>query len=1186
MSSGFVHLHVHTEYSLLDGACRIGPLVARAGELQMPALAITDHGAMYGVIEFYQACLAAGIKPLVGCEVYCARRTRFDREPDADRNLGHLLLLAKDYVGYQNLMRLVSAAHLDGFYYKPRVDTELLAQYREGLLALGACQQSFMGQCFCNDDPERARQHAEGLVDIFGRENVYLEIMDHGYASQRTANAGAIALSRELGLPLVATNDVHYTLQEDADAHDVLLCIQTNSVRSDPSRLRFEGEEFYLKSEEQMRRVFPEQAEALANTLEVAERCNLEIPLGQLLLPQFPIPEGFTLQSYLRHGCESQLEARYGADQEPARRRLEYELGVIEQCGYSGYFLIVGDFIREAKRRDIFVGPGRGSATGSIVAYLLGISEIDPLRHGLIFERMLNPERQSPPDIDLDFPDLRREEIIDYVKGKYGRDRVAQVITFNTMQAKAAIRDAGRALGVDLAKVDEIAKLQPADKTIAEALRADPDLKAKVGADAEVKTLLETAIKLEGMVRHAGVHAAAVVISHGPLTDHVPLRGEKDGTVVTQYAMGPVVDVGLVKMDFLGLKTLTVIENTVRTVERSRGRKVDVLHLPLDDKKTYELLSRADTGAVFQLESEGMRQILRELKPSSFDHIVPLVALYRPGPMASSGDFVAGRHGRAVQYPHPALEPVLRDTYGVILYQEQVMRVATDLAGFSMPQAEIIMRAMAKKQEAKMQQMKPLFLEGCVANGVSEVVAADIFTRMETFSRYGFNKSHSAAYALIAYWTAYLKANYPAEFLAAQLTTVIGQSAEIAKYVTECRRGGLRVRPPEVNASFVDFTVHEGEVVFGLAAIKGVGQGGAGEMERERQESGPYRDLWDFCRRVACRGVAKATVKTLIEAGAMEGFGHRAQLLATLDLAYSAGQQRELDRAVGQSSLFESAPEEQAVAETLPDLPPLPDEEVLALEKDLLGLYLSNHPLVKNEEKLERCISARLEDLADLAEGTEVVVGGLVQEVKPYTTKGGEKMAFVTLESLAGQAEVTVFPRIWDQARSVVVKGALVVMDAKVDRGSRRRSNGGGSRGTNGGSEEETVKLLCDAVRLLDKARKVSEKRLQAAEEGRRKQEQIAATPPAPEYQPPRVHLELDALSADRQILERLKELLQGRRGAQPVVVHLSDHKSTRRVLLGPDYRVRCDGELPTDLRGLGCIAVWEDEPELTPSPP
>ncbi len=1173
MPANFAHLHVHTEYSLLDGACRIEQLAARAAELQMPALALTDHGAMYGAIEFYQACTQVGVKPIIGCEVYVAARTRLDRDGTLDRNMGHLVLLAKDYEGYQNLMRLVSAANLEGFYYKPRVDTELLARYSRGLIALTACQAGWCGQRICNEDLAGARQYVEGLVDVFGADNVYLEIMDHNYADEKKVVAGKVQISADLGIPLVATNDVHYTAREDADAHDVLLCIQTGAFRDDPDRLRFETDEFYLKSEEEMLQVFPEQAAAVHRTVEVAERCNLELEFGNLMLPSFPMPEGHTVDTYLRELCEEKLPERYPGRVEEARQRLDYELGVISHCKYSGYFLIVGDFIREAKERGIFVGPGRGSATGSIVTYLLGISEIDPLHYNLIFERMLNPERASPPDIDLDFPDERREEIIDYVKEKYGRDHVAQVITFNTMQAKAAIRDSGRVLRMEQATIDEVAKLQPGDMSIAEALAGDADMKARAESDPEVMTLLETAMKLEGITRHAGVHAAAVVISDGPLTDYVPLRGEKDGTVTTQYSMNPVVDVGLVKMDFLGLKTLTIIENAVKAVQRSRGITVDMLHIALDDPKTFELLSRADTGAVFQLESEGMRQILRELKPSEFGHIVPLVALYRPGPMASAPEFIAGRHGTPPHYLHPKLEPILGDTYGVILYQEQVMRVASDVAGFSMPQAEIIMRAMAKKQHEKMMKMKPLFIQGCVDNGVPEKTAHEIFDRMETFSRYGFNKSHSSAYALVAYWTAYLKANYPAEFLAAQLTTVIGQSSDIAKYVTECRRSHITVRPPGVNESYAEFTVTDGEVVFGLAAIRGFGYGGAHEIVHEREENGPYTGLFDFCRRVAPRGVAKSNVKTLIEAGAFEAFGHRAQLLAALDGAFSAGQKCGADKAVGNMSLFDDAADDQdaCVAEDLPDVPELPEEAVLDLEKDLLGLYLSNHPLVKNEDKLARCTTTDIAELAELADGTAVVIGGMVQEVKPYTTKNGDKMAFATIESLSSEVEVTIFPRVWETVKEVMVKDALIVMQAKVDR-QGGRGNGG---------EDENVKLLCDKVCPLEDARKVSDKKLAKVDEGRQKQKEADEAPPPPEIRLPSVHIELDALAVRPEVLSRLREVLQSIPGAQGCVLHVSDRSCCRRVDLGAGYRVMWNGDLPTRVRAIpGLMSVWEEHPD------
>jgi len=1171
MPANFAHLHVHTEYSLLDGACRITELVERAAQMEMPALAITDHGVMYGAIEFYKACQDAGIKPIIGCEVYCAPRTRFDREP-CDRQTGHLVLLAKDHAGYQNLMRLVTDANLEGFYYRPRVDTELLAKYSEGLIALTACLQSFPAQCILREDMQAAVQHVEALVDIFGRDNVYLEIMDHDYPDEKLMVEGMVTLSQQTGLPLVATNDVHYTRREDADAHDTLLCIQTNSLKDDADRMRFDTEEFYLKSEEEMLQALPGHAQAIHRTVQIAERCDVQITLDNLMLPHFPIPEGHTVDTYLRQLCEERIPQRYQEGLAEVRRRLDYELDVIKTCDYSGYFLIVGDFIWEAKRRGIFVGPGRGSATGSIVTYLLGISEIDPLEQGLIFERMLNPERASPPDIDLDFPDQAREEIIEYVKDKYGHDHVAQVITFNTMQAKAAIRDCGRVLGIDLAKVDEVAKLQPGDQTISDAMATEPDIAAKAKEDSEVKQLLETAMKIEGITRHAGVHAAAVVIADGPLTDYTPLRGERDGTITTQYSMDPCVDVGIVKMDFLGLKTLSIIENTVRTVERSQGVTIDVLSIPRANQKAYELLSRGDTGAVFQLESEGMRQILRDLKPECFEHLVPLVALYRPGPMDSAPEFIAGRHGAAIQYADPRLEPILSETYGVILYQEQVMRIATDLARFSMPQAEIIMRAMAKKDKDKMDSMKPLFLKGCVENGIPEHTTLEIFARMETFSRYGFNKSHSAAYALIAYWTAYLKANYPAEFLAAQLTTVIGQSADIAKYVTECRRSGLKVLAPDVDLSFADFSVSDGQVVFGLAAIKGVGVAPATAVVDERIENGPYRDLWDFCLRVACRGVSKSTCKTLTESGALGRFGHRAQLLAALDQAYGAGQKSEADRAVGQTSLFDDAMEDSGGAEQLPDLPDLPDEHILELEKDLLGLYLSNHPLVKNEDRLERCTTARLEELDQYAEGTEVLVGGMISELKPYITKNGDKMAFLTLESLAAETEVTVFPRVWERTKEILTPDALVVMDAKIDRQGPRGANG------NGGGEQETVKLLCEGARPLAKARKASDRKREAAQQGMAKQVEVASAPPPPVYMAPRLHIELDAACASPQNLELLREVLLANPGQQEVILHLAGRGCSRCVQLGPRFRIDFGANVPAQMRAVpGVMQMWPD---------
>ncbi|NLO72931.1 MAG: DNA polymerase III subunit alpha [candidate division WS1 bacterium] len=1006
MPAPFAHLHLHTEYSLLDGACRIADLATRAAELEIPALAITDHGVMYGAIDFYKACEKAGVKPILGCEVYVAARSRHDREPQ-DRTSTHLTLLAENPQGYRNLLRLVSQAHLEGFYYKPRVDFELLNDCREGLIGMSACLQGAVAQAILEQGEQAAEREAARLRELFGAGNFYLELMDHRLPQQPRVNTAVRELSERLRIPVVATNDAHYLNREDAEAHDILLCIQTQANLSDPTRMRFGSEEFYLKSSSEMAALFPDCPEALANTLEVADRCTVKLQLGKLMLPHFEVPAGYDLGGYLRHLCEEQLPVRYGTPvPREAIERLDYELQIIEQTNYSGYFLIVADFVQEAKRRGMLLGPGRGSATGSIVSYLLGIIDVDPLRYNLIFERLLNPERVSPPDIDMDFPDDRRKEILEYVTEKYGREQVAQVGTFNTLGARAAIRDVGRVLGVPLELVDRVAKLIPGVKTtIAQALEQVPDLQALARENPQVARVLDLARRLEGVARHASVHAAAVVISDRPLTEYVPLRGDKDGVVCTQYAMDPVVDVGLVKMDFLGLKTLTVISRTLESIQRNHRVAIDLDHLPLDDHKTYELLSRGDTVAVFQLESEGMRALLRDLQPAKFEHIIAAVALYRPGPMQHAPTFCAGRHGATVEYLDPRLRPILEETYGVILYQEQVMQIAQVMADFPMTQAEVIMRAMGKKDAEKMARLKPQFIEGCVAGGLERSIAEELFHRMETFSNYGFNKSHAAGYGLIAYWTAYLKANYPAEFLAAHLSTVMDRSEEVAVAVADARRLGLRVLPPSINRSEATFDVFEGQITFGLGAIKNFGVQSAEAIVAERGANGPFQGIGDFCRRLPADKVTKAGVRLLVEAGAFDEFGERNALLTVCEQAASAGQRHQLDQAVGRISLFgpiEEEPSDQALAEpTLPSVPPLSEQEKLQMERQVLGLYVSAHPLEKNEDVIRRHTTARLEDLPEFPHRAPVAVAGLVQESRRHVTKNGALMMYATLVRVA-----------------------------------------------------------------------------------------------------------------------------------------------------------------------------------------
>lgn len=1157
----FVHLHVHTEYSLLDGACRINDVVRGAVEFGMPALALTDHGALYGAIDFYKACRDAGLKPIIGCEVYVARRTMADRDSVRDSKPYHLVLLAEDETGYRNLIKVVSEAHLHGFYQKPRVDFELLHRHRKGLLGLTACLQGQVPQLLLEGQMEAAAQKVGEYAELFGPGRLYLELMDHGMEQEAQINPLMLELSKRTGVPVVATNDVHYVSQHDSFAHDVLLCIQTNSTLDAPDRLRFPTDQFYLRSPEEMHALFAHVPEALDATLEIAERCNLELEIGTLRLPQFDVPEGHTLASYLRHLCEENIPLRYGERRPDVIERLNYELEIIEKCNYSGYFLIVADFIREAKRRGILVGPGRGSATGSIVCYLTGITEIDPLKYGLIFERMLNPERASPPDIDLDFPDDRREEIIEYVRTRYGPDRVSQVVTFNTLGARAAVRDAGRAMGLSQELIDRTAKTIPFGMTIAEAKTDSLALAALIEENPTVSRLIDTAQRIEGLTRHVGVHAAAVVISTSPLTDIVPLQRSGDSTT-TQYSMEPVVDVGLVKMDFLGLATLTIIQRTIDHVRENHGVDINVHALPLDDPATYDLLSRGDTYAVFQLESEGMRRLLRQFQPRTFEHLISLLALYRPGPMQEADTYCARRHGRQpVEYLHPTLEPVLSETFGVLLYQEQVMRTATDLAGFTMPQAEIIMRAMAKKQEAKMQQMKPQFLDGCVARGVDRQIAERIFERMEKFSRYGFNKSHSTGYALVAYWTAYLKAHYRAEFLAAQLSTIMDDSSEVAKYVTDCRRAGIEVLPPDVNRSDVSFRVVDGAVLWGLAAIKNVGAKTAQGIVEERAARGPFKGLYDFCRRIPSGIVSRSTLEILIRAGAFDCFGERNALLRAVRSAMAAGAKYQQDSAVGQKALFDlggGEREQAAPAERLPAVEPMSEQEMRDNEKEFLGLFVTNHPLLKHAHEIEQKTTVQLEELSNLADGQGVVVAGLVGEMRPILTKRGEEMTVLQLHGAAAEVSVTVFPRVYAKCREALVPDAIVVVQGKVD----RRAD----------DQEAQLKLVASSIKPLEEARKPSKRLREAIEDSRA----VAQERTQPEWLcidvPYEVCEDREELKA---CLEQLRILLQRHPGRTRIVLKLCEPDGPCHVLLPDRYAVDPSQELTDSLSrliGRGCV--------------
>lgn len=1075
----FVHLHVHTEYSLLDGAARIKEVVRRAKELGMPALAVTDHGAMYGVVDFYRTCKAEGIKPLLGCEVYVAPRTMADRTPRVDDNLHHLVLLAENETGYRNLMELVSRGFTEGFYYKPRVDRLLLSRLNRGLIALSACTAGEVAAHLLEGEFEKARQTAGTYREIFGQDNFFLELQDHGLEEQRRINPGLIALSKELGIPTVATNDIHYVNQDDASIQDILLCIQTGKTINDPNRLRFHSNQLYLKTAAEMAAIFREVPEALTRTLEIAERCEVALTFGRYHLPAYPVPQGHSPASYLRELCYTGLRERYGDPTQEQVDRLEFELRVIEEMGYPSYFLIVWDLIRFARENGVLVGPGRGSAAGSIVAYCLGVTSIDPLKYGLLFERFLNPERVSLPDIDTDFCYELRGKVIDYVFEHYGADRVAQIATFGTLAARAAIRDVGRTLGLPYGDVDRVARLVPGEPgmTVAKALEASPDLRELSESDPSVKRLLDIAMRLEGIPRHASTHAAGIVIAPEPLTHFLPLHRIADGTVATQFAKEAVEDLGLLKMDLLGLRTLTVIGDTLKLVKERFNVEIDLDRLPLDDPATYKLLCLGETAGVFQLESSGMRSLLRELKPSVFEDLIALVALYRPGPLGSGmvEDFIRRKHGETkVVYPHPSLEPILKDTYGVILYQEQVMQIASSLAGFSLGEADLLRRAMGKKKPDILAGLRTRFIEGAAANNVSSDLAGEIFDLMEYFAGYGFNKSHSAAYAMVAYETAYLKANYPAEYMAALLTSAKDNSEKVAAYVEECRRLGIEVLPPDVNESGRNFTVVQNGIRFGLSAVKNVGEGAVESIITSRKEGGLFRDFGDFCSRMNPRVINRRVLESLARAGAFASLGHsRRQLLSVMDEGLELAQRSVKQKDSCQLSLFGDLDNGGYHINIDPTIEEFPQQDLLSMEKELLGLYITGHPLGGYREILRALTNVQAVELSEAEPDTTLRAGGLVLTVKRLRTRKGEQMAVLQLEDLTGTIEVVVFPRAYQDCRNLLKPEAVILVSGKKAKGEKTRLVADEITAVNGDGAELYLRLPEAGPEFVDRLKEV-----------------------------------------------------------------------------------------------------------------
>ena len=1046
MPSDFVHLHVHSEYSLLDGAAQLEKLVHKAKALDFPALALTDHGNLFGAIDFYDACKKTGIKPIVGCELYVAPGSRFERSPQDGGYEGasHCTVLVRNEAGYRNLIKLVSRAYLEGFYYKPRVDRELLAQHADGLLVLSGCLNSEVSRLLTDGEEAKAKQAAGWYQEVFGKDFYFMEVQSHGIEAQAVATAGTVRIAQAIGAPLCGTNDSHYLEAGHARAHEALLCIQTGTTMDDPNRWRFSTEEFYLKSADEMRRVFAELPEAYQSTLAVAERCDLALSFGKFHLPRYQVPAGHTLDSYLEELAWQGLTQRYGASAaDAAVERLRYELSVISTMGFSGYFLVVWDFIAHARRQGIAVGPGRGSSAGSLVAYCLGITNVDPLRYGLLFERFLNPERISMPDMDIDFADDRRDEVIRYVVDRYGADRVAHIITFGTMGAKAVIRDVARVLGLSYGEADRLAKLVPGfplNITLDESLERSLELAQLVKRDERVSELWAVARTLEGGTRHASVHASAVVISDEPLMERIPLyKDPKREELITGYAMGPIDKLGLLKMDFLGLRTLTVIVDAVGIIKASRGIALDPDGIPLDDVRTYQLLGEARTYGVFQLESAGMREALQKLRPERIEDIIAMVALYRPGPMDLIPDFIKRKHGESrITYEHPAMERHLQETYGIMVYQEQVMRLAADLAGFTLGEADTLRKAMGKKDRELMAAQKAKFIVGCRTNQIEARKAERIWELIEKFAGYGFNKSHAACYGLVAYQTAYLKANYPVEFMAALLTSEMDKTDKIVQYMDECRAMGLAVGPPDVNLSRAKFTVAGDTIHFGLAAIKNVGATAIESIIALRQSGGPFRSLGDFCARADLRMVNRRVIESLVKAGAFDCLKTaRAALLAGLDQAMEAGQRRQREREEGQGSLFDSpgSPAAESGGAT-PGLPPLaewPSEQLLAYEKEVLGFYLSGHPLARYGETARQLGSLSAIELAGRPVGARVAVLGQVSSLRERATKSGNRMAFATLEAADGAVALTIFPEARKTCGAALRSPGPVLVKGRID---------------------------------------------------------------------------------------------------------------------------------------------------------
>lgn len=1131
----FTHLHVHTEYSLLDGSNKINEYVARVKELGMDSAAITDHGVMFGCIDFYKAAKAAGIKPILGCEVYVAPGSRFDKEMGKEENrYYHLVLLAENQEGYQNLIKIVSLGFVDGFYYKPRVDKEILEKYHEGIIALSACLAGEVARTVTRGFYEEAKAAALSYEKIFGKGNFFLELQDHGIPEQKHVNQQLLRMSRETGIQLVVTNDVHYTYDTDAEAHDILLCVQTGKRLQDEDRMRYEGGQYYVKSPEEMQELFPYIPEALENTHKIAERCNVEIEFGVTKLPKFDVPKGYTAWKYLNRLCFEGLQERYPECTEDLKERLNYELGVIKNMGYVDYFLIVWDFIRYARDHDIMVGPGRGSAAGSLVAYTLGITKLDPIRYNLLFERFLNPERVSMPDIDVDFCFERRQEVIDYVVEKYGKDRVVQIVTFGTMAARGVIRDVGRVMDLPYAQCDSIAKMIPQELniTIDKALKINPELSKLYNTDETVKKLINMSRRLEGLPRHTSMHAAGVVISQKPVMEYVPLSRASDGSLVTQFTMTTLEELGLLKMDFLGLRTLTVIQNAARLVERDKGIVLDMDHIDYEDQKVYAMLGAGKTEGVFQLESGGMTNFMKELKPGSLEDIIAGLSLYRPGPMDFIPQYIRGKNNpENITYDCPQLEPILKATYGCIVYQEQVMQIVRSLGGYTLGRSDLVRRAMSKKKASVMEKERRNFVygneeegvPGCVNRGIREKTANKIYDDMIDFAKYAFNKSHAAAYAVVSYQTAFLKCYYPVEFMAALMTSVIENPSKVSEYILSSRRMGISILPPDVNQGESSFSVDGGAIRYGLSAIKSIGKPVIESLVEERTQRGKFRSLKDFIERMAGKDVNKRTIENLIKAGAFDGVpGNRRQKMMVYVQILDAVNQEKKNAMTGQMSLFDlvSAEEREAYEIRMPDVEEYTREAKLAFEKEVLGVYITGHPLEEYEERWRKNITAVTSDFVPdeetgvpkVIDGAKVTVGGMIINKTIKYTKTNKVMAFLTLEDLVGTVEIVVFPRDYEK------NSAMMNVDDKVF-----------VRGRVNAEDDKASKLICETIDSFDDV-------------------------------PRELWVQFDTKEAFLAQENEFYELLKDSDGKNPVVVYIRSPKAIKR--LGQGKTVKADQTL------------------------